>query len=267
MAERVTDLQDIERRVVAQLVGEPEPGRRRARGAVRAGGRGPGAGRHRRARPARWCSALVTERGGPTSHTAIIARQLGIPCVVGVAGAMTLAGGAARARRRRRRHRRDRPGPAELGRAGRRPTRAARERARRRGPARAPPRDGVPVKILANVADGASARAAGAAPVQGVGLLPHRAVLPRPPGRAVRRGAGADLRRGADGVRRPAVRRRAHPRRRLRQAGRVRHARGARRTRRSASAACGCPSATRGCSTASSTASPRRPRRPAPRPG
>ena len=27
--------------------------------------------------------ALVTERGGPTSHTAIIARQLGIPCVVG----------------------------------------------------------------------------------------------------------------------------------------------------------------------------------------
>ena len=40
--------------------------------------------------------ALVTERGGPTSHTAIIARQLGIPCVVGVAGAMTVAGRHAR---------------------------------------------------------------------------------------------------------------------------------------------------------------------------
>ena len=28
--------------------------------------------------------ALVTELGGPTSHTAIIARQLGIPCIVAV---------------------------------------------------------------------------------------------------------------------------------------------------------------------------------------
>ena len=44
--------------------------------------------RHRRPRPAARASALVTERGGPTSHTAIIARQLGIPCVVGTAGAM-----------------------------------------------------------------------------------------------------------------------------------------------------------------------------------
>src|SRR4051794_41766172 len=37
--------------------------------------------------------ALVTEKGGPTSHTAIIARQLGIPCVVGVAGARELSAG------------------------------------------------------------------------------------------------------------------------------------------------------------------------------
>ena len=50
--------------------------------------------------------ALVTERGGPTSHTAIIARQLGIPCVVGVArrarrsppGTPLLVDGDARAR-------------------------------------------------------------------------------------------------------------------------------------------------------------------------
>ena len=38
--------------------------------------------------------ALVTERGGPTSHTAIIARQLGIPCVVACEGAETLPDGA-----------------------------------------------------------------------------------------------------------------------------------------------------------------------------
>jgi len=37
---------------------------------------------------------LVTEKGGPTSHTAIIARQLGIPCVVGVAGATKIASGS-----------------------------------------------------------------------------------------------------------------------------------------------------------------------------
>jgi phosphotransferase system enzyme I (PtsI) len=35
--------------------------------------------------------ALVTERGGPTSHTAILARSLGLPAVVGCAGALDLA--------------------------------------------------------------------------------------------------------------------------------------------------------------------------------
>lgn len=39
-------------------------------------------------------SAIVTERGGRTSHAAIVARELGIPAIVGAAGAMTrLAGG------------------------------------------------------------------------------------------------------------------------------------------------------------------------------
>src|SRR5436190_1799436 len=37
---------------------------------------------------------LVTERGGPTSHTAIIARQLGLPCVVGAHGAMAIPAGS-----------------------------------------------------------------------------------------------------------------------------------------------------------------------------
>ena len=38
--------------------------------------------------------ALVTEEGGPTSHTAILARSRGIPAVVGVRGALDLAEGA-----------------------------------------------------------------------------------------------------------------------------------------------------------------------------
>ena len=53
MAERVTDLRDIERRLVAHLVGEPEPGVPTPDRAVGPGGRGPRAGRHRRPRPGR----------------------------------------------------------------------------------------------------------------------------------------------------------------------------------------------------------------------
>jgi phosphotransferase system enzyme I (PtsI) len=39
--------------------------------------------------------ARVTERGGPTSHTAILARSLGLPAVVGCAGVLEAADGAA----------------------------------------------------------------------------------------------------------------------------------------------------------------------------
>ncbi|HEY0538411.1 MAG TPA: phosphoenolpyruvate--protein phosphotransferase [Actinoallomurus sp.] len=39
--------------------------------------------------------ALVTERGGPTSHTAILARSLGLPAVVGCAGALEVSDGTA----------------------------------------------------------------------------------------------------------------------------------------------------------------------------
>ena len=116
--------------------------------------------------------ALVTERGGPTSHTAIIARQLGIPCVVGVAGL----------RRRPRPARRvlvdGTTGEVDR-RPGRRRVAAARvaagdarpARRSRRGPAPGRTADGTPVKLLANVADGASARAAAPGPVEGVGLF------------------------------------------------------------------------------------------------
>ena len=43
------------------------------------------------------CAALVTERGGPLSHAAIVARELGLPAVVGVAGVRAAAATAARA--------------------------------------------------------------------------------------------------------------------------------------------------------------------------
>lgn len=168
MAERVTDLRDIERRIVAHLVGEPEPGLELGEepGVVVAEDLAPSdtAGLD----PAR-VRALVTERGGPTSHTAIIARQLGIPCVVGVGGATELEAGV--------------PvlvdgavGTVEVGtdadEAAARVAADADERAalaRWEGPGATA--DGVAVKVLANVADGDSARSAAAAPVEGVGLF------------------------------------------------------------------------------------------------
>lgn len=168
MAERATDLRDVHGRILAHLVGEPEPGvpvpdRPSVLTAVDLA-------------PADTATldpglvlALVTERGGPTSHTAIIARQLGIPCVVGAAGVADVAAGtlllvdgasgtveldpdpaAARAR-------------AEEDRA----TRAA--VATWTGPGRTA--DGTQVKLLANIADGASAAAAATEPVAGVGLF------------------------------------------------------------------------------------------------
>ena len=43
------------------------------------------------------CAALVTERGGPLSHAAIVARELGLPAVVGAAGARAAARAASQA--------------------------------------------------------------------------------------------------------------------------------------------------------------------------
>src|ERR1700750_1689241 len=68
MAERVTDLRDIERRVVAHLVGEPEPGvQMPAEPAVLvAEDLAPS---DTATLDPRVILALVTERGGPPSHT------------------------------------------------------------------------------------------------------------------------------------------------------------------------------------------------------
>ncbi|MDO5049228.1 MAG: phosphoenolpyruvate--protein phosphotransferase [Actinomycetaceae bacterium] len=81
MAERTTDLRDVRDRVIARLEGRPEPGVPHLDHPVvlfaddlspaDTAGLDPN-----------MCVALVTELGGPTSHTSIIARQHGIPCIV-----------------------------------------------------------------------------------------------------------------------------------------------------------------------------------------
>jgi multiphosphoryl transfer protein len=91
-AERITDLYDVRNHIVSSLVGRtapfsPDPGHPYVLVAVDlAPTDAAGLDTER-------CLAIVTEGGGPTSHAAIIARSLGIPAVVGVPGASTIADG------------------------------------------------------------------------------------------------------------------------------------------------------------------------------
>lgn len=168
MAERATDLRDIGRRLVAHLVGEPEPGvpTPAEPSVLVAPDLAPS---DTSSLDPELVVALVTERGGATSHTAIIARQLGIPCVVGVAGVTALGEGEFVLV----------DGATGVVERGVDPAAAAERVATSRaeqaelaawtGPAATA--DGVPVKLMANVADGSSAQQAADGPVQGVGLF------------------------------------------------------------------------------------------------
>jgi phosphoenolpyruvate-protein phosphotransferase (PTS system enzyme I) len=92
MAERVADLDDLRNRTVATLLGVPMPGVPDpghpfvlvALDLAPADTATLDAGRVR---------AIVTEEGGPTSHTAILAKSLGIPAVVACPGATAVAEG------------------------------------------------------------------------------------------------------------------------------------------------------------------------------
>ena len=168
MAERVTDLRDIERRVLARVVGEPEPGAPEPEvpSVLVAEDLSPAdtAGLD----PAR-VLGLATRRGGPTSHTAIIARQLGIPCVVGVVGADEVGAGADVLLDGSTGELTLDPDPDDARR------RADDDAERRRaletwsGPGRTA--DDHPVALLANVADASSSGSAADGPAEGVGLF------------------------------------------------------------------------------------------------
>ena len=168
MAERVTDLKDIRDRVVAELSGLPEPGVPLP------------------AVPSILCAedlapadtagldpalviALATTLGGPTSHTAIIARQLGIPCVVAVdgldavaAGTMVMVDGTLGTVTVS-------PDPTAAADAVTQSQREAQLAAHWSGPGATA--DGHAVAILANVQDGAAAKSARETPAEGIGLF------------------------------------------------------------------------------------------------
>ncbi|MGY1741315.1 MULTISPECIES: phosphoenolpyruvate--protein phosphotransferase [unclassified Blastococcus] len=168
MAERVTDVRDVRDRIVAELTGQGEPGvpAPAEPSVLLADDLAPAdtAGLD----PAR-ITGLATTQGGATSHTAIIARQLGLPCVVAVAGLDDVPAGATVLLDGE--HGTVTVAPDEA--TARARVAEAREIAAAlaayRGPAVT--RDGVAVPLLANVQDGAGARLAVDAAAEGVGLL------------------------------------------------------------------------------------------------
>jgi len=87
LAERITDLRSVRSRVLARLMGmeEPEMPDLSVPSVIVAEDLAPA---DTAALDLAKVLAVVTELGGPTSHTAIIAGQHGIPCVVRVTGAM-----------------------------------------------------------------------------------------------------------------------------------------------------------------------------------
>ncbi|MGW2650314.1 phosphoenolpyruvate--protein phosphotransferase [Streptomyces sp. NPDC001393] len=168
LAERVADLRDVRDRTLAVLLGEPMPGLPHPGHPYVLVAHDLAPADTAVLDPAQ-VLALVTEGGGPTGHTAILAKGLGIPAVVrcpkattvpegtqvlvdGAAGTLTAAPDqetvrAARARTETRR----------------------RLAASYEGPGRTA--DGVPVALLANIATVEDARRAAAAHCEGVGLF------------------------------------------------------------------------------------------------
>ncbi len=92
LAERITDLRSVRGRVIARLMGhaEPEMPDLSVPSVIVAEDLAPA---DTAALDLAKVLAVVTELGGPTSHTAIIAGQHGIPCVVRVTGVMELKDG------------------------------------------------------------------------------------------------------------------------------------------------------------------------------
>ncbi|HSN43510.1 MAG TPA: putative PEP-binding protein, partial [Propionibacteriaceae bacterium] len=89
MAERVTDLFDIRDRTICELRGLPAPGVPTLTEPTVLVAHDLAPAETATLSPAT-CVGILTEAGGPTSHTAILAAQLGIPAVVKVVGVLAL---------------------------------------------------------------------------------------------------------------------------------------------------------------------------------
>ncbi|NHN57339.1 phosphoenolpyruvate--protein phosphotransferase, partial [Calidifontibacter sp. DB0510] len=167
-AERVTDLRDVGARTVAAVLGVPAPGvpTLTEPSVIVAEDLAPA---ETATLDRSLVAGIVTAAGGRTSHTAILAAQMGIPAVVHCTGAMELEPGTRVAV------------DGDSGEVLRDPSADAVDRLRRRGERRqqaladsAGPgrtRDGHPVALLANIGGVEDAVSAGAQDLEGVGLF------------------------------------------------------------------------------------------------
>ncbi|WP_418908164.1 phosphoenolpyruvate--protein phosphotransferase [Glutamicibacter endophyticus] len=166
MAERATDVLDVRARIVAALRGVPAPGIPDANEPFVLAAVDLAPADTATLDPAK-VLALVTSDGGPQSHTAIIARSLGLPAIVAAGQSTELADGDlvfvdgidGRVVRN--------PGSAEIALAT---AYASREQVPEFS-GTGELADGHLVPLLANVGSGSDAQAAAAAGAQGVGLL------------------------------------------------------------------------------------------------
>jgi phosphotransferase system enzyme I (PtsI) len=168
MAARVADLDDLRARTVARLLGVPVPGV-------------PDPGHPyvlvaRDLAPADTAVldatkvlGFVTEEGGPTSHTAILAKSIGVPAVVGCAGATDLSDGTRVIVDGGTGDVRVDPTEAEVEAARARV--AARMAARGHSTGPGATADAQPISLLANIGGPADAPGAVAAGAEGVGLF------------------------------------------------------------------------------------------------
>lgn len=167
LAERVTDLHSVRDRVIADILEMDPPGvpELLVPSVIVAKDLAPA---DTAALDLDKTLAIVTELGGPTSHTAIIAGQLGIPCVVRVAGAEDLAAGT------------DVAVDAAAGTVLIGPDDAIREQFATRAAALAAladdvapggTADGHTIQLLANIGTLADAQRAAETPAEGVGLF------------------------------------------------------------------------------------------------
>ncbi|WP_224763587.1 phosphoenolpyruvate--protein phosphotransferase [Salinibacterium sp. ZJ70] len=161
-AERAADVRDVRDRIVADLLGVDLPGvPRRAEPFVLVARDLAPADTVSLASSA--CVGIVTQFGGPTSHTAIIARALGLPAIVGMAdieaildGEMVLIDGSTGAVDTS-------PSPEDVATAVHRaPTPYVGD---------AMTADGIRIPLLANIGGAVDARAAAEAGADGVGLF------------------------------------------------------------------------------------------------
>ena len=168
LAERVTDLRDVRDRAVARLLGLQDPGvpELTTSSVIVA----------RDLAPAETASlrrdmvlAIVTESGGPTSHTAILAAQMGIPAVVQLPRAVAISVGTVVAVDGSTGEVFVNPDPATQADLVKRSERRANALGATSGPGATS--DGHPIALLANIGTAADAERAGALDVEGVGLF------------------------------------------------------------------------------------------------